>query len=119
MSLHHPAGDPPPLATPTIQLGVAGRRGEDGFLLRAPLNEALAWDIESEVLSLRRAWIDERSGWWIARCYLEVVIDVVLRSFPAVQVVRGAEDRLVSREQWRARQAKVGPRAGSERAKAS
>jgi hypothetical protein len=84
--------------TPTIEPGVRGPRGEDGFLLRAPLLEELVWDLEAEVVTTRRAWIDERGAWWIASSYRDTVVAVVLRTFPSVLVLGGDEDRLLSRD---------------------
>lgn len=85
-------------ATPSIEPGVQGPRSEEGFLLRAPQCEELKWDLETEVVSARRLWIEEREAWWIATSYLETVIALVLRSFPSVLVIGESEDRLVSRD---------------------
>jgi hypothetical protein len=86
------------LPTPTIEQGVRGPRDQDGFLLRAPRTEELVWDIEAEITSARRVWIAERDAWWIASSYLDVVVTLVLRSFPSVLVLGSEEDRLLSRD---------------------
>ena len=86
-------GDQSRFGTPSIEPGVQGPRSEEGFLLRAPRSEALKWDLETEVVSARRQWLEERQAWWIAISYLETVIAVVLRSFPSVLVIGEAEDR--------------------------
>lgn len=88
-----------PPATPTIELGVPGPHRQDGLLLRAAREEALLWDLENEVVSTRRRWIEERHGWWIAVSYLDSVIDIVLRSFPSVLLLHpDGTDRLISRD---------------------
>jgi hypothetical protein len=84
--------------TPTIEQGVQGPRGERGLFLRAPANEALTWDLEMEILSARRRWIEDRQAWWIAGSYLDTVIMIVLRSFPSVLLLGPTEDRLLSRD---------------------
>lgn len=89
----------PLLPTPTIELGVSGARGEPGFLLRARFDEALVWDLEVEVVSARRRWVDELGGWWVDVSYLQTVIDLTLRSFSSVLLLHGSDgDRLVSRD---------------------
>jgi hypothetical protein len=89
----------PLLPTPTIELGVAGPRGEPGFLLRARHDEKLVWDLDTEVGSARRRWMDEVSGWWVDISYLQTVIDLTLRSFSSVLLLHGSDgDRLVSRD---------------------
>jgi hypothetical protein len=93
--------------TPVIQQGVRGPRNEAGLLLRAPHHEALVWDLESEVVSARRVWMDERNGWWIAASYLDTVIALVLRSFPSVFLLGPEEDRLLSRDGFSARQERL------------
>jgi hypothetical protein len=90
---------PQPGATPTIELGVAGPHHQTGFLLRVPLLEALRWDLENEVGSARRAWMEQHGGWWIAHSYLQSVVDIVLRFFPSVLVLNApGGDRLLSRD---------------------
>ena len=84
--------------TPTIEQGAKGRRGELGLILRAPRTEALLWDLESEVASARRLWMEDRQGWWIDGSYLETVIALVLRNYPSVLVLGTDEDRLLSRD---------------------
>lgn len=84
--------------TPIIEPGVPGPRDDDGFLLRAPRSEELTWDLEAEVLSARREWIEEHQAWWIASSYLESVIGIVLRSFPTLRIRGGGQDRLISRD---------------------
>ncbi len=37
-----------------IQLGVRGPAGQEGFVLDAPANEALDWDIRHEIASTPR-----------------------------------------------------------------
>jgi hypothetical protein len=102
-----PMEESPPFPTPTIEVGVSGPRGEEGFLLRAPFSESLAWDVENEVLRPRRVWIEEYSGWWIAAGYLEGIVDAVLRSFSSVLVLGPEEDILLSRDQVVARQERL------------
>jgi hypothetical protein len=84
--------------TPSIEQGVRGPRNELGLLLRAPHSEELIWDLEAEIVSARRAWLDERQAWWIATAYLQTVLALVLRSFPSVLVMGSEEDRLISRD---------------------
>jgi hypothetical protein len=85
--------------TPTIEIGVPGPRGDEGFLLRARRDEALLWDVENEIGSARRRWMEELGGWWIDASYLQTVIDITLRSFPSVLVLNGPHgDRLHSRD---------------------
>lgn len=91
-------GDPPRFGTPTIEQGVRGPRGDAGLLLRAPMSEPLAWDLEREIASARRLWMEDRQSWWVDASYLETVIGVVLRSFPSVLVLGTDEDRLLSRD---------------------
>jgi hypothetical protein len=71
---------------PLIEVGVRGPRGDSGVLVRAPAREALVWDLENEIASTRRSWQPERGGWWIAMSYFDTVLDIVLRTFPAVRV---------------------------------
>lgn len=89
---------PEPFLTPTIELGVPGRRGEDGILLRAPRSEALSWDLEMEVAAARREWLSDRRAWWIAASYYRTVVNIVLRSHPSVLVLGADEDRMISRD---------------------
>lgn len=85
--------------TPTIELGVRGPRGEAGFLLRAHGEEALAWDIEHEIVSARRCLAPDCDGWWVDASYLETVVEVTLRTFSSVLLLGAAEgDRLLSRD---------------------
>jgi hypothetical protein len=86
---------------PVVELGERGPRGESGFLLRAPTaTEALVWDLENEIVSARRLWIPEQKAWWVAMSYFDTVLDVVLRSFPAVRVLYSetSEERLLLAE---------------------
>lgn len=94
------AGRTEPIApTPTIEMGVPGPRGEDGFLLRARRDEALLWDIENEVVSTRRRWMEELGGWWVDSSYLQTVVELTLRSFSSVLLLYGPDgDRLISRD---------------------
>lgn len=86
-------------STPTIEMDVPGPRGEIGLLLRAARDEALLWDLEAEVVSARRQWMDELGGWWIDSSYLQTVVDLTLRSFSSVLLLdRAGRDRLVSRD---------------------
>jgi hypothetical protein len=98
MNTEQGIGDQTRFGTPSIEPGIQGPRSEDGFLLRAPRSEALKWDLETEVVSARRLWLEERQAWWIAMSYLETVLALVLRSFPSVLVIGEAEDKLVSRD---------------------
>lgn len=85
--------------TPTIEIGVPGPRGEEGFLLRSRRDEALLWDLENEVLSARRRWMEELGGWWVDASYLPTVLDITLRAFSSVLVLNGpGGDRLYSRD---------------------
>jgi hypothetical protein len=84
--------------TPTIEHGVRGPRNEFGLLLRAPYREELAWDIEMEIVSARREWVQERQAWWVATAYLQTLVVLVLRSYPSVLVLGPDEDRLISRD---------------------
>jgi hypothetical protein len=86
-------------STPTIEMNVAGPRGEVGFLLRATRHEALLWDLDAEVVSARRVWMEELGGWWIDASYLQTVVDLTLRSFSSVLLLdRAGRDRLISRD---------------------
>ena len=100
-------GDRPPSQTPSLEQAVPGPRGEPGLLLRSPLDEALVWDLESEIASARRAWIPEKQAWWIATSYLETVVAIVLRTFPSVLVFGTDEDWLISRDGLRALQGRL------------
>lgn len=83
--------------TPVIECQVVGPRGELGCLLRAPRKETLLWDLENEVVSARREWLDEHGGWWVAASYADTLIDAVLRSFSEVLILDPSTgDRLVS-----------------------
>lgn len=93
--------------TPSIELTVFGRAGERGLLLRAPSNETLEWDLEAEIVSARRRWLEDRQAWWIAAAYFETVVAIVLRSFPSVMVFDEAEDQLLSRDGHAARQGRL------------
>jgi hypothetical protein len=84
--------------TPTIEMGVPGPRGEDGIVLRAPRRDELLWDLEMEIAVVRRAWLPDRDGWWIASSYFNTVLGLVLRTFPSVLVLGEDEDRLHSRD---------------------
>jgi hypothetical protein len=77
------------------------------LLLRAPPSEALTWDLEMEIVSARRRWLDDRQAWWVAASYMDTVVTVVLRSFPSVLVFGAAEDRLLSRDGSRALQERL------------
>lgn len=97
----------PPFPTPSLEQAVPGPRGEPGLLLRAPLDETLVWDLESEIASARRVWIPEKQAWWIATSYLETVVAIVLRTFPSVLVFGTDEDRLISRDGLRVLQGRL------------
>ncbi len=84
--------------TPTIEIGVRGRRGDEGILLKAPWSEELVWDLEMEVAAARREWSPDRQVWWIAASYLQTVVAIVLRSHPSVLVLGPTEDHMVSRD---------------------
>ena len=88
----------PTFSTPSIEQGVRGPRGELGLLLRAPVSEELIWDLEYEIVSARRVWLEERQAWWVAAPYLQTLVSVVLRSFPSVMIIGRDEDRLLSRD---------------------
>lgn len=76
-----------------------GPRGREGLLLRAILDETLAWDLSNEIASTACMWVDELQGWWIEASYLDTAVDVVLRSFGSVLVLdREGSDRLLSRD---------------------
>ena len=62
-----------------IREGVRGPAGEPGFLLIAPPNEALDWDVENEVASTCRKWMSEHQAWWIAAPYLAAAQQIVSR----------------------------------------
>lgn len=62
-----------------IREGVRGPAGEPGFLLIAPPNEALDWDVENEVASTCRQWMSEHQAWWIAAPYLATAHQIVRR----------------------------------------
>lgn len=85
--------------TPSIECGVPGPRGEEGCVLRTPPAETLHWDVENEIASARRHWLEDRQAWWIAASYLSTVVDIALRSFSSVLLL-GVEggDRLLSRD---------------------
>ena len=72
-------------ATPVLELGARGPRGEAGFLLRGALPEVVVWDIENEIVSNRRLQVT-KSGWWVASSYFDTILDIVLRFFPSVLV---------------------------------
>ena len=93
--------------TPSIELGVNGRNGERGLLLRAPRSETLEWDLEAEIVSARRIWLEDRQAWWIAAPYHQTVIAIVLRSFPSVMVFDEAQDQLLSRDGHAAQQGRL------------
>lgn len=88
----------PTFATPTIEQGVPGPRGQIGLLLRAPSSDELLWDMEMEIASARRVWVGDLEAWWIASSYLDTVVSLVLRSFPSVLILGQEEDRLLSRD---------------------
>lgn len=94
----HTKNGKPTFVTPSIEQGVRGPRGELGLLLRAPVSEELVWDLESEIVSARRLWLEERQAWWVAGPYLQTLVSVVLRSFPSVLLLGRDEDRLLSRD---------------------
>ena len=75
-----------PRATPTVELGARGPRGESGFLVRGPFGEALVWDLENEIVSNRRLQLQKGEGWWVASSYFDTTLDIVLRFFPSVLV---------------------------------
>ncbi|MEX2572009.1 MAG: hypothetical protein WD737_11980 [Gemmatimonadota bacterium] len=94
-------------ATPTIEREVAGPRQQAGLLLWAPRSEELLWDLEREVASARREWVEERQAWWIAASYYETIVALVLRTFPSVLVLGTDEDRLLSRDGYEALQGRL------------
>ena len=73
-------------ATPTVELGARGPRGEAGFLVRGAVGEALVWDLENEIVSNRRLQLEDQDGWWVASSYFDTTLDIVLRFFPSVLV---------------------------------
>ena len=73
-------------ATPTVELGARGPRGEAGFLVRGALGEALVWDLENEIVSNRRLQLEHEEGWWVASSYFDTTLDIVLRFFPSILV---------------------------------
>ena len=73
-------------ATPTVELGARGPRGESGFLVRGSFGEALVWDLENEIVSHRRLQLQKDDGWWVASSYFDTTLDIVLRFFPSVLV---------------------------------
>jgi hypothetical protein len=93
--------------TPSIELGVKGLNGQAGLLLRAPRSEALEWDLEAEIASPRRLWMEDRKAWWIAAPYYQTVVSIVLRTFPSVMVFGENEDRLLSRDGHPAEQGRL------------
>ena len=93
--------------TPSIELDVPGRHGESGMLLRAPVSEELDWDLDAEVASSRRRYLEDRGAWWIAAPYYQTLVSIVLRSFPSVMVYGTDEDRLLSRDGHDARQGRL------------
>jgi hypothetical protein len=80
---------------PLIEVGVRGPRGDVGVLVRAPAREALVWDLENEIASTRRVWQPEQGGWWVATSYFDTVLDIVLRTFPAVRIRYSAQDERI------------------------
>ena len=75
-----------PRATPIVELGARGPRGESGFLVRGPFGEALVWDLENEIVSHRRLQLQKDEGWWVASSYFDTTLDIVLRFFPSVLI---------------------------------
>jgi len=67
---------------PVIQLDVPGPGGQAGFLLIAPRNEAIDWDIQNEIASTSRHWLEEHQAWWVAAYYLATARDIVHRFAP-------------------------------------
>jgi hypothetical protein len=63
----------------TIRQGVPGPSGQMGFLLQAPPDEALDWDIEHEIASTSRCWMSEHRAWWIAMPYLNTAHGIMAR----------------------------------------
>ena len=85
--------------TPTLEAGVVGPRGREGYFLRAVHDETLTWDLANEIASHSCVWSEDRRGWWIDATYFDTAVDVVLRSFGSVLVLDGAgTDRLLSRD---------------------
>ena len=77
---------------PVIQLDVPGPGGQAGFLLIAPHSEAIDWDIQNEIASTSRQWLEERQAWWVAAYYLPTARDIVHRFTPPVpEQARGPE----------------------------
>lgn len=71
------------IESPKIQTNVPGPGGQPGFLLIVPRNEALEWDINYEVVSTSRYWMQERQAWWIAAPYLHTAEEIVRRYQPS------------------------------------
>ena len=95
-------------ATPTVELGARGPRGEAGFLVRGVLSEALVWDLENEIVSNRRRRLEDEEGWWVASSYFDTTLDIVLRFFPSVLVryPDTGEERLVHADDTAAKRAR-------------
>ena len=91
-------------ATPTVELGARGPRGEAGFLVRGALSEALVWDLENEIASHRRLQLGD-DDWWVASSYFDTTLDIVLRFFPSVRVryPDGGEEKVVHADETPAR----------------
>lgn len=65
--------------TMRIEYGVSGPMGQPGILLVAPRLEALEWDLEHEISDRSRCWMEDRQGWWIARCYSATLREILRR----------------------------------------
>ena len=72
-------------ATLRIRENVRGPAGQPGFLLIAPPNEKLDWDVEHEVASTCRHWMSQHQAWWIAAPYLTTAHQIVDRFSPRPQ----------------------------------
>lgn len=76
-------------ATVRIREEVRGPAGQPGFLLIAPPNEKLDWDVEHEVASTCRQWMREQQAWWIAAPYLTTARQIADRFSPPPQPAWG------------------------------
>jgi hypothetical protein len=69
-----------------IELGVRNPTGQDGFLIVAPRDEALEWDLRHEIASTSLSWLAERRAWWISASYLPTV-RTILERFDDLEVL--------------------------------
>lgn len=72
--------------TPDIRLDVPGPGGQSGFLLYSPRTEAIEWDIQNEIASTSRYWLEEQQAWWVATYYLATARDIVRRFTPPAPI---------------------------------